>query len=57
MGHKWLCNAYIDSHDVQFNKETCYKFLHMEKSNDPSDPPKLNEVLLQYSCSFTAYHT
>lgn len=54
MGHKWLCNAYIDSHDVQFNKETCYKFLLMEKSNDPSRPPKTEwsiiTLFLQFHC-------
>lgn len=53
MGHKWLCNAYVDSCYVQFNKETYHKFLHMEKSDDPSRPPKTEWsiiILLLWFC-------
>lgn len=32
MRDKLLCNAYVDSCDVQFNKEMYYKLLHMEKN-------------------------
>lgn len=38
MGHKLLCNTYVDSCDVQFNKETPYKFLHKARSDDALDP-------------------
>lgn len=57
MGHKWLCNAYVASCDVQFNKETPYKFLHKARSDDALDPWEGNDVLLHHSWGFTAYHT
>lgn len=57
MGHKWLCNAYGDSCDVQLNKETAYKSLCKARSDDALDPWEGNETLLHHSWGFTAYHT
>lgn len=57
MGHKWFRNAYVDSCDVQFNKETPYKFLYKARSDDALDPWEGNETLLHHSWGFTAYHT